>query len=215
MHQTPAKQHRDTRYRLLLSVCDRTTALKGKIKQLSARFSLHLSDKMERRTSTAIDVVGKQSLLTALNRFVTAVNDMDDIVMIPSRLRDLEGPLPNIAEENNNTNKNSNDETAVAVPSIQSGTDLYRCFSMLHVIRDEIIAGSKPEEETEQQSGASAEGEDSEDDETSARNTANMFRYHLRGLFGLLHQLTATAQYLGSRYDRDVSQNQTTFSLNM
>ena len=66
---------------------------------------------MERRASSTTDVVGQQSLLTALNRFVTAVNAMDDIVMIPSRLRDLETTaVPELAEENNN-----NDQT-VAVP---------------------------------------------------------------------------------------------------
>ncbi|XP_076436050.1 mid1-interacting protein 1A-like [Babylonia areolata] len=165
---------------------------------------------MERRASSTSDVVGQQSLLTALNRFVLAVNAMDDIVMIPSRLRDLEVTVPEMQEENNNIS----DDKAVAIPSFRSGMDLYRCFSMLHVIRDEIIDGSKEEED---QSGASGEVEDdSENDETAAsRKTANMFRYHLRGLFRLLHQLTATAQYLGSRYERDVTQNQPTFSLNM
>lgn len=165
---------------------------------------------MERRASSTTDVVGQQSLLTALNRFVTAVNAMDDIVMIPSRLRDLETAIPELAEENNN---NNNSKT-VALPSMQSGMDLYRCFSMLHAIRDEIIDGSKDEED---QSGASCEisGEDSDDETTSSasRKTANMFRYHLRGLFGLLHQLTATAQYLGSRYERDVTQTQPALSL--
>ena len=164
---------------------------------------------MERRASSTTDGVGQQSLLTALNRFVSAVNAMDDIVMIPSRLRDLEASTPEIKEENNN-----NDKT-VALPNMHSGMDLYRCFSMLHVIRDEIIDGSKDEEEQTVVSG-DAEGEDAENDETAAsRKTANMFRYHLRGLFGLLHQLTATAQYLGSRYERDVTQNQSTLSLNM
>ena len=164
---------------------------------------------MERRASSTTDVVGQQSLLTALNRFVTAVNAMDDIVMIPSRLRDLETTaVPELAEENNN-----NDQT-VAVPSIESGMDLYRCFSMLHAIRDEIIDGSRDDED---QSGASGEfsEEDSDDEAAASRKTANMFRYHLRGLFGLLHQLTATAQYLGSRYERDVTQTQPTLSMNM
>ena len=169
----------------------------------------HIVNKMERRASSTTDVVGQQSLLTALNRFVTAVNAMDDIVMIPSRLRDLETTaVPELAEENNN-----NDQT-VAVPSIESGMDLYRCFSMLHAIRDEIIDGSRDDED---QSGASGElsEEDSDDETAASRKTANMFRYHLRGLFGLLHQLTATAQYLGSRYERDVTQTQPTLSMNM
>ena len=160
---------------------------------------------MERRASSTTDIVGQQSLLTALNRFVTAVNAMDDIVMIPSRLRDLETPaVPQLAEENNN-------DQAVAVPSIQSGMDLYRSFSMLHAIRDEIIDGSKDEEDQSGASGDVSEG-DSDDETAASRKTASMFRYHLRGLFGLLHQLTATAQYLGSRYERDVAQTRPTLS---
>lgn len=172
---------------------------------------------MERRQNSTTDVVGQQSLLTALNRFVSAVNVMDEIVMIPSRLRDLEAtPMPDIIREDNNNNRNSNSNSSkiVAVPSIHSGMDLYRCFSMLHAIRDEIIDGSRQDDED--QSGAAGEfGEDEDDEAAASRKTANMFRYHLRGLFGLLHQLTDTAQYLGSRYEKDVSQNQPTFSLNM
>ncbi|PVD18541.1 hypothetical protein C0Q70_21090 [Pomacea canaliculata] len=165
---------------------------------------------MDRRASGAPDVVGQQSLLTALNRFVNAVNTMDDIVMIPSRLKDLEVASHDISGEENNNQ-------SVAIPSIQSGTDLYRCFSMLHAIRDEIIDGPQSEDDND---AAAAAGETSEDDTTAAsRKTANMFRYHLRGLFHLLHQLTATAKYLGSRYERDVAQTQnqnvSTFSLNM
>lgn len=168
---------------------------------------------MERRPSSTTDSVGQQSLLTALNQFVHAVNAMDDIVMIPSRLRDLEATLPEISEEENNNNAK-----AVAVPSIQSGMDLYRCYSMLHAIRDEIIDGSKSEED--EAAAAAGESADDLDDTTAAsRKTANMFRFHLRGLFNLLHQLTATAKFLGSRYERDVSQTQnqtvSTFSLNM
>lgn len=165
---------------------------------------------MERRASASTDIIGQQSLLTALNRFVNAVNAMDDIVMIPSRLRDLDVSEPEIIDGENNNQ-------VVALPSIHSGTDLYRCFSMLHAIRDEIIDGSKSDEDIEL---SAASGDINDDDTTAAsRKTANLFRYHLRGLFGLLHQLTATAKYLGSRYERDVAQtqNQTvpTFSLNM
>ncbi|KAK7483889.1 hypothetical protein BaRGS_00024906 [Batillaria attramentaria] len=166
---------------------------------------------MERRSSSSTDFVGQQSLLTALNQFVHAVNAMDDIVMIPSRLRDLEGTLPEISEEENN-NK------TVAIPSIQSGMDLYRCYSMLHAIRDEIIDGSKSEED-EAAAAAGETGDDIDGTTAASRKTANMFRFHLRGLFSLLHQLTATAKFLGSKYERDVTQTQnqavSTFSLNM
>jgi hypothetical protein len=156
--------------------------------------------------------VGQQSLLTALNRFVTAVNAMDEVVMIPSRLRDLEtAPVP-FATQDSNNNSSTNSSQAVAIPSNHTGMDLYRCYSMLHAIRDQIIDGPRPEEDEQT---AENGGDDDDDETTASRKTANMFRYHLRGLFGLLHQLTNTAQYLGSRYERDVSQSQPTFSLNM
>ena len=169
-----------------------------------------------RQSSVTDSTMSQQSLLTALNRFVSAVNTMDSVVMIPSRLRDLETGSDMIVEDNNNNNKDAsqmmnglNGDRTVAIPSDHNGMDLYKCFSMLHAIRDEIIEGSRAEDDETAQS--TDEGDN--DETTTSRKTANMFRYHLRGLFSLLHQLTNTAQYLGSRYERDVTQNQTTFKL--
>ncbi|XP_071085845.1 mid1-interacting protein 1A-like [Haliotis cracherodii] len=135
----------------------------------------------------------QQSLLAALNRFVQAVNAMDDTVMIPCRLRDMEvSARPEITVENNNR---------AVLPTIPAGSDLYSFYSMLNAIKQEIIVGP--------QVGASEEAmkEESEsDDNGNSRKTAAAFRHHLKGLFDLLHHLTETAKYLSSRYENDVTQ---------
>lgn len=133
----------------------------------------------------------QQSLLSALNRFVQAVNAMDDTVMIPCRLRDMEvDGKPEITVENNNR---------TVVPTLPAGADLYSFYSMLNAIREEIISGPKPGSTED----ASKEGENDKDN--NSRKTAAAFRHHLRGLFDLLHHLTETATYLSSRYENDVS----------
>ncbi|KAH9514689.1 hypothetical protein Btru_023312 [Bulinus truncatus] len=95
-----------------------------------------------RRSSPSAD--GQQSLLTAINRFVQAVDLMDDTVMIPCRLRDIPVesiPVPYLQEENNNK---------AVVPSIPVSGDLYHFYAMLHAIRSEIIAGPTPHVDDDQ-----------------------------------------------------------------
>lgn len=136
----------------------------------------------------------EQSLLTVLNKFVQAVNVMDETVMIPSRLKDMEMESavknPEIKEENNNM---------AIVPIINPGTDLYSFYKMLNTIKKELISGKPGEEE---QAVASS---DSEDDsaEDSSKQTAELFRHHLQGLFSVMNQLTNTAKALTDKYESE------------
>ena len=151
---------------------------------------------MEHRRANSTDdkMFSQQSLLTALNRFVKTVNSMDDIVMIPSRLRDFEDLNPGIVQEHNEN-----------ILSLTSGRDLHRWFCLLHSIRDEIIDGSIDEIDDQSASVALGVEEGNNDKTTTAtRKTASLFRFHLRGLYSMLHQLTETANYLGNRYERDI-----------
>ncbi|CAL1547206.1 unnamed protein product [Lymnaea stagnalis] len=154
-----------------------------------------------RRTNPSID--GQQSLLTAINRFVQAVDLMDDTVMIPCRLRDIPVesiPVPCIEEENNNK---------AVIPAIPVSGDLYHFYAMLHAIRSEITAGPLPNLNDEEQNDNTDDSVDGDDPiGENARKTAAAFRYHLRGLFGLLHQMTETAKFLSSRYEREVTSTQ-------
>lgn len=136
----------------------------------------------------------EQSLLTVLNKFVHAVNVMDETVMIPSRLKDMEMESavknPEIKEENNNM---------AIVPIINPGTDLYSFYKMLNTIKKELISGKPGEEEQ------AVTSSDSEDDsaEDSSKQTAELFRHHLQGLFSVMNQLTNTAKALTDKYESE------------
>uniref|UniRef100_T1J4R9 Mid1-interacting protein 1 n=1 Tax=Strigamia maritima TaxID=126957 RepID=T1J4R9_STRMM len=165
----------------------------------------------------------QQSILSAMDRFVQAVNNMDDTIMVPSRLLDM-------PYESDGT---STGETTV-VPRAVMNTDLYSFYNMLNSIKTELIwgaangspAGPKASASTTNGKKAQArrastislhscsdsdmESESStefdsglEFDEQSVR-IANAFRQHLSGLFHSLHQLTESANYLTSRYQEVV-----------
>lgn len=156
------------------------------------------------RTTASTD--SSHSLLTAIHRFVQAVDTMDDTVMIPCRLRDIPVDGINLSEENNNTTT-----TKAVVPAVPVSGDLYHFYSMLQAIRKEIVAGPSSEEDDDD-SCLSCETDSSDDngnnESENAKKTATAFRYHLRGLFGLLHQMTETAKYLSSRYETEISPSQ-------
>ncbi|CAG5135621.1 unnamed protein product [Candidula unifasciata] len=147
----------------------------------------------------------QQSLLSAINRFVQAVDSMDDTVMIPCRLRDI--PVDSVTsskiEENNNK---------AVVPAAHLSGDLYDFYVMLHAIKSEIIAGPKATSLDENIDNFTEKVNENDSVSENARKTAAAFRFHLRGLFGLLHQLTETAKVLSSRYERDVTSAQTGIS---
>lgn len=135
-----------------------------------------------------------QSLLTVLNKFVQAVNIMDETVMIPSRLKDMEiGCMtenPEILEENNNM---------ALMNTMRPETDLYSFYKLLNTIKKEIISGNSGEEEK------SVTSSDSEDDTAndSSKKTADLFRHHLQGLFTVMNQLTDTAKVLTDKYESE------------
>jgi len=156
--------------------------------------------------SRSISAESQQSLLTALNRFVKAVENMDDTVMIPCKLRDIPiESLPNILEENNNSK--------AVIPAHHLNGDLYHFYAMLQALRSEIIAGpqSQSEEEVCDNDEISTD-RDQDPIHESARKTASTFRFHLQGLFGLLHQMTETAKFLSSRYETEVTSAQSGIS---
>lgn len=145
-----------------------------------------------------------QSLLTAIHKFVQAVDIMDDTVMIPCRLRDVPIDLK-LKEENNNK---------AVVPAIPMSGDLYHFYAMLQAIRKEIVAGPSASSDGEESldSESDLSDDNGNNDNEQAKKTATAFRYHLRGLFGLLHQMTETAKYLSSRYETEISPSQNAIS---
>lgn len=173
--------------------------------------------------------LGAQSLMTAMSKFVQAVDNMDDAVMIPSKLRDMDSAeaiptasecihTPKIIPQNGGLMSHNGGRTSPPItpvptkshaliptqPSDGRSTDLYDFYTMLNAVKHELVSG--PQEETNE-----------EEDETSEQNqmakkTAKQFRHHLRGLFGVLHQLTDTADAVTSRYQETVGDTNQNYS---
>lgn len=177
-------------------------------------------------------IFSQQSVLSAMDRFVLAVDNMNETVMVPSRLMDM-----------------SADNKISTTPSI----DLHAFYTMLNTVKTELIWGmgcgenldnnkkdrrllttssssnsllmtnagsntttpmasrrlstvsslslSESETDTESCSESDSGLESFEDHSlTVARN----FRYHLNGLYGVLQQLTDTADILTCKYQEEV-----------
>lgn len=130
---------------------------------------------------------GKQSLQSAMNRFVQAVETMDGVVMVPSRLKDM---------EMNFDPTNPNSALVKAGGAHTPHTDLHSFYTMLNAIQGELVRGPSLDENGQ-------EKEDPTMDE-HAKKVAGMFRHHLKGLFNVLHQLTEGANFLTSRYQEEL-----------
>ncbi|KAL6101153.1 uncharacterized protein ACO6RY_08137 [Pungitius sinensis] len=147
----------------------------------------------------------KNSLFNAMNRFIGAVNNMDQTVMLPSMLRDV--PL----EEDR--------EMSSAKSDIDEG-DMYSYYQLLKSIRTDIelgvrcAAGDERSQEsmkisrknscTSTASTASLSSEEDEDEEEDDEDLQKQVQYHLTGLQGVLSKLTVQANFLTKRYKEEV-----------
>ena len=68
----------------------------------------------------------QQSILSAMDRFVKSVNNMNSTVLVPSKLRDMELP---------------GSKTGCIPPALTTNTDLYSFFEMLNDARKELLWG--------------------------------------------------------------------------
>ena len=160
----------------------------------------------------------QQSLMTTINKFVQAVDEMQETVMIPSRLKDMSvGSVENTVAKLSNEQENheSSDESDDSLSSIDGdstngdmvqlalattgrATDeeshLFNFYKMLGAVKAEL--SRDPNTTFEDEAGT-------EPDEQSLQ-TAAMVRHHLRGLFSVLHQLTDTANALTTRYQEEL-----------
>ncbi|XP_045201672.2 mid1-interacting protein 1-like [Mercenaria mercenaria] len=167
---------------------------------------------MANRKHQMCEKCSSQSLMSVLNKFVETVNIMDDKVMVPSRLRDMElnqNSNMDVTEENNNM--------SVIPFSSGNGEDLYSHFVMINAVKNELLSGKGPLSSHRIAGTSESDGEsdtlsdDSSDDGAidAAGKTAQAFRHHLQGLFGLLHQLSDTAKFLGDAYEEQVGGKKT------
>lgn len=147
----------------------------------------------------------KNSLFNAMNRFIGAVNNMDQTIMVPSMLRDV--PL----EE---------DRELSHLKTEEDEGDMYSYYQLLKSIRRDIEWGvrcaaadekrkesmkitrmnSSASSSSSVSSSSSSEEEDEEEDE----DLEKQFQYHLTGLQGVLSKLTQQANCVTKRYKQEI-----------
>ncbi|XP_053473139.1 mid1-interacting protein 1-B [Ictalurus furcatus] len=147
----------------------------------------------------------KNSLYSAMTRFIGAVNNMDQTVMVPSLLRDV--PLDDDedvdaavarGEVKKSPARAAGSGSAVhPVPAAYFRTgDMYGYYVLLKSIRNDIEWGVLQGEEVRRKDPARLEpdGEDLE----------QLFRFHLKGLHTVLGELTRKANTLTNRYKQEI-----------
>ncbi|KAL1123389.1 hypothetical protein AAG570_002470 [Ranatra chinensis] len=166
--------------------------------------------------------------MKAMEKFVDAVRDMDETILVPSRLMDLR------------VGRSSEREGL-------KSTDLFRLYSMVNCVRNQLMWGANdcpaPEEEAphqqqrigkghvrrpstasvastnsavstmsdtdseagnENDSGIEAEGDPASALPAYTHKMEECFRKHLYGLHRSLQQMTDAATYLTKRYQNDI-----------
>ena len=137
----------------------------------------------------------KNSLFNAMNRFIGAVNNMDQTVMVPSLLRDV--PLEEEKEVNPVRTASNGSATY-----FQEG-DMYGDYVRLKSIRNDIEWGVlQAEERRKEKLGVNAlEVTRVEPDEADLEK---LFHFHLNGLHTVLSTLTHKANTLTNRYKQEI-----------
>lgn len=194
------------------------------MENIPTRYDINRNPPRHSRNSKEKLTCSQQSVLSAIDRFVKAVNNMDATVLIPSRLRDID-------IHGSKLNR--------VLPPGLSHTDLYSFYNMLKDVKNELLWGpsssnvpslipisylsaprnisqlrqtsddglgssgstSDPETDSDFESVITDRGE-CMDEQTSHLATA--FRHHLQGLHAILHQLADSADYLTARYQEDI-----------
>uniref|UniRef100_A0A1A7Y1G2 MID1 interacting protein 1b n=1 Tax=Iconisemion striatum TaxID=60296 RepID=A0A1A7Y1G2_9TELE len=138
----------------------------------------------------------KNSLFNAMNRFIGAVNNMDQTVMVPSLLRDV--PL----DDSEDLKAPETDTSRTYFPH---DGDMYSSYILLKSIRNDIEWGvlqgeERPKEvvpevpEVPEVLRAAVEEDDLE----------KQFHFHLKGLHTILSKLTLKANTLTNRYKEEI-----------
>lgn len=136
----------------------------------------------------------KNALYTAMNRFLGAVNNMDQTVMVPSLLRDV--PLDQEKEQQ----KLTNDPGSYLR---EAEADMYSYYSQLKSIRNNIEWGVIRSEDQRRKKDTSA-SEPVRTEEESDMDLEQLLQFHLKGLHGVLSQLTSQANNLTNRYKQEI-----------
>ncbi|XP_015740114.1 mid1-interacting protein 1 [Coturnix japonica] len=143
----------------------------------------------------------KYSLFNAMNRFIGAVNNMDQTVMVPSLLRDV----PLLLGELDAAGAVCPEREAAPGGGYFSRRDMYSHYVLLKSIRNDIewgvvqqAAGEEAARKKDKLGGGPAEEAEAEED------LEQQFHYHLSGLHSVLSKLTRKANVLTNRYKQEI-----------
>ncbi|KAI5625601.1 hypothetical protein C0J50_14815 [Silurus asotus] len=123
--------------------------------------------------------LNKNSLLRALKRYSTAVNNMEQTILLPSLLRDV--PF----------------EHDVDCEAVENIKDLYEYYHMLKVIRNTVESGLVPHDDGNKKTHTTLY--ESLEPLLEADPEA-FFYFHLRGLFSVMGTVTKRSQDLTEKY---------------
>ncbi|XP_056229185.1 mid1-interacting protein 1-B-like [Seriola aureovittata] len=122
----------------------------------------------------------KKSLLLALRRYSSAISDMEQTILLPSLLRDV-----------------PSDEVWDSEAAEESCEDLYGNYLMLKAIRNTVESGLIPldDHKTKNTTVLNKTLEPLLNTDPEA-----LFRFHLRGLFSVMSELTEKTRSLTDKY---------------
>ncbi|XP_041664051.1 thyroid hormone-inducible hepatic protein [Cheilinus undulatus] len=122
----------------------------------------------------------KNSLLLALRQYSSAVSDMEQTILLPSLLRDV-----------------PSDEVCDCDAAEESCRDLYDNYLLLKAVRNTVESGlfSMDDHKPKKHVALNKTPEPLLDTDPEA-----LFRFHLRGLFSVMTDLTKKTQSLTEKY---------------
>ncbi|XP_029942086.1 mid1-interacting protein 1-B-like [Salarias fasciatus] len=149
----------------------------------------------------------KNSLFNAMNRFIGAVNNMDQTVMVPNLLRDV--PLTDGDDLKANGTGPGPGPSPGPSPGpadgyFQRDSDMYGSYILLKSIRDDIEWGVLQGDERRREKAAAAAAEVTHAAVAGEDDLEKQFHFHLHGLHMVLSKLTLRANTLTSRYKEEV-----------
>lgn len=167
----------------------------------------------------------KHSLFNAMNRFIGAVNNMDQTVMVPSLLRDVPLAEPGLDDDVGVEVGSSGgclEEGTPPAPSPGSANgsffapsrDMYSHYVLLKSIRNDIEWGvlhQPPPPAAGSEEGSAWKSKEIlvdlsplERADAGEEDLEQQFHYHLRGLHTVLSKLTRKANILTNRYKQEI-----------
>lgn len=166
-----------------------------------------------------------ESMLNSMQKFVSAVNSMDETILVPNRLKDMAADVHQVPDASGMVSGARSGEVSPCpseTPPMQEennhiddneSVDLYSFYAMLNAVKMELERGGKPHGVEEEVNPVYKHGpgvkskvklNEAVTDQRSMA-VARRFRSHISGLNRCLIQMTETAEFLSNKYQEDVT----------